>query len=312
MQRNQSIITEFILLGFGELQQQQIFLFLVFFVIYILTMAANILTTLLIVTARYLHTPMYFFLGNLSCLEILYSSTLLPKMLANLLTGDKSISLKGCMTQLYFFAFLGSTECYLLSVMSYDRFLAICRPLHYRTRMKNGLCIQLAVGSWINGIVFTSIYLSLILQLSYCGPNEIDHFFCESLPLISLSCSDTRLVRYASIILGFGFTLPPFALNLLFYMYIIAAIKRIPSNTGRQKAFSTCSSHLIVVSVFYGGLLIACFIPKTEETKTPNKILSLLYTVLPPLFNPFVYSLRNKDVKEGLKKLLGRFFLKKE
>ncbi|XP_053120564.1 olfactory receptor 10A7-like [Hemicordylus capensis] len=306
MQQNQSEITKFILLGFGELHDMQILLSLFFLSIYILTMTANILTVLLIVIDHRLHTPMYFFLGNLSCLETFYCSTTLPKMLASLLTGEKTISFIGCITQLYFVGFLGSTECYLLSAMSYDRFLAICKPLHYTTLMNGKLCVQLAAGSWINGMILTLVYLVLVLQLQYCGPNEIDHFFCESLSLVQISCSYASLVKYASVILAIVFTFPPFLLTLISYVYIIAAILRIPSTTGRQKAFSTCSSHLIVVSIFYGAIIIVYMTPKIEIVIDLNKIFSLLYTVLPPLVNPLIYSLRNKDVKESLRKAAGK------
>ncbi|XP_044305904.1 olfactory receptor 9K2-like [Varanus komodoensis] len=308
MQRNQSEITEFILLGFGDLHRLQIFLFLGFLVIYIFTMVANILTIFLIVIDQHLHTPMYFFLGNLSSLETFYSSTTIPRMLTSFWTGDKTISAKSCFTQLYFFAFLVGTECYLLSVMSYDRFLAICKPLHYATLMTSKLCRQLTGGSWINGITFTSVYLALILQLRYCGTNEVDHFFCDSLALLKISCSDTSLVKYASIILSFGFTFPPFLLTLISYIYIITTILKISSTTGRQKAFSTCSSHLIVVSIFYGALIIVYLTPQTKAVKDLSKIFSLLYTVLPPLINPLVYSLRNKDVKEALRKAVRKVF----
>lgn len=301
MQRNETEIKEFILLGFGALHDLQIFLFLLFLVIYILTMAANIVTFLLVVIDEHLHTPMYFFLGNLSCLETFYSSTTLPRMLTDLLSRDKTISFKCCITQLYFFAFLVSTECYLLSVMSYDRFLAICKPLHYTTIMNGKVCMQLAVASWINGLVFTSLYWALVLQLQYCGHNEIDHFFCESLSLLELSCRNTTLVKLASVVLAFLFTFPPFLLTLLSYIYIIAAILRIPSTTGRQKAFSTCSSHLIVVSLFYGAIIIVYLLPKGDKMGYLNKCLSLFYTVMPPLVNPLIYSLRNKDVKEALR-----------
>ncbi|XP_061448047.1 olfactory receptor 2AP1-like [Rhineura floridana] len=313
MQRNQSEITEFILLGFGDLPHLQISLFLVFLVIYILTMVANILTILLIVIDQHLHTPMYFFLGNLSCLETVYSSTTLPRMLTSLMTGNKTISVKGCHLQLYFFGFLIGTECYLLSVMSYDRFLAVCKPLYYVTLMNSKLCMRLASGSWINGIVFTSIYLVLVLQLHYCSSNEINHFFCESLALVKISCSNASLVTYASVILAFVFTFPPFLLTLTSYIYIIIAIIKIPNTFGRQKAFSTCSSHVIVVSTFYGALIIVYLTPKTETMRDLNKIFSLLYTVLRPLINPLVYSLRNKDVKEAFRKttrkVLGDHFL---
>ncbi|XP_025033381.1 olfactory receptor 2AP1-like [Python bivittatus] len=307
MEWNQSEITEFILLGFGNLHHLRISLFLVFLVIYILTMAANVLIILLIVSDQHLHTPMYFFLVNLSCLEMFCSSTTLPKMLTCLLTGNKTISVQGCFTQVYFLPFFISTECYLLSVMSYDRFLAICKPLHYATLMNSKFCIQLAGCSWINGILFTSLYLFLILQLHFCGVSEIDHFFCESLSLLKISCSDISFVKYASIVLSFGFTFPPFLLILISYMYIIAAILKIPSAIGRQKAFSTCSSHVTVVSVFYGALIIVYLTPKTKAIRELNKYFSLMYTVLSPLINPFVYSLRNKDVKKALRKFQEDF-----
>ncbi|XP_039225365.1 olfactory receptor 5B21-like [Crotalus tigris] len=306
LQRNQTEITEFILLGFGDLHHLQIFLFLIFLVIFISTMVANFLTLLVIVIDQCLHTPMYFFLGNLACLEMIYSSTILPRMIAALMTGDNTISVKGCITQFYFGSFLVCTECYLLSIMSYDRFLAVCKPLHYATVMNSKVCIQLATGSWLNSILAISLYLGLILQLQFCGQNEIDHFFCEALPLLKLSCSDTFLVKLVTFIVVFIITFPPFVSTLISYIYIIVAILKIPSITGRQKAFSTCSSHLIVVSTFYGAIVIVYLIPKTDEVRDFNKIFSLLYTVLPPLLNPLIYSLRNKDVKCALRKAAGK------
>nr|XP_034957538.1 olfactory receptor 1019-like [Zootoca vivipara] len=306
MQRNVSEVTEFILLGFGDLPHLHIFLFLLFLVIYILTIAFNSLMVFLIVTDHHLHTPMYFFLGNLSFLEAVYSSITLPRMLASLLTGDKIISVKGCLTQFFFVGFLIGTECYLLSVMSYDRFLAICRPLYYATLMNGKLCIQLASCSWISSIVLLSICLVFIWQLHYCGSNEIDHFFCESLSLVKISCSDTSLAKYVIVILCFLFSFPPFLLTLISYIYIIAAILKIPSSTGKQKAFSTCSSHVIVVSLFYGTLIIVYVTPKTEAMRDLNKIFSLFYTVFTPLINSLIYSLRNNDVKESFRKATGK------
>ncbi|XP_034278796.1 olfactory receptor 11L1-like [Pantherophis guttatus] len=304
MWRNQTEITEFILLGFGELYHLQIVLFLIFLVIYIMTMAANIIAILLIVNDRHLHTPMYFFLGNLSCLEIFYSSTILPRTLASLLTGDKKISASGCITQLYFFAFLISTECYLLSVMSFDRYLAVCKPLQYATIMNIRVCVQLVIASWLNSMIFTSIFLGMVLKIQFCGPHEIDHFYCDSLPLVKLSCNHINLVKNVTIIVSFIFTFPPFVLTLTSYAYIIITILKIPSTTGRQRTFATCSSHLIVVSIFYGALIIVYLIPKTE-TINLNKLASVLYTVLPPIANPLIYSLRNKDVKEAMKKMMA-------
>ncbi|XP_054849773.1 olfactory receptor 5-like [Eublepharis macularius] len=265
-------------------------------------MAGNLLIVLLVVVDQHLHTPMYFFLGNLSCLEMCYISNILPKMMAGLMTDENMISLTGCYVQFFFFGYLMATECYLLSAMSYDRYLAICKPLHYATNMNTQMCIQLAVCSWVNGLIGTLTMLSVMLQLTYCGPNEINHYFCDSVPLIKLSCSDTGLVELLSFILAFVFTLPPFLLTLTSYIYIITTVLRIPSTTGRKKAFSTCSSHLIVVSTFYGAIMIVYMLPKTEALSDLNKILSLLYTVLPPIANPLIYSLRNKEVKDALRK----------
>ncbi|XP_044305907.1 olfactory receptor 6B1-like [Varanus komodoensis] len=309
MQKNKTGIKEFILLGFGEPQSLHTFLFLIFLLIYIVTLIANFLTVLLIVTARHLHTPMYYFLGNLSCLEILYSSAILPKTMASFWTGDKAISLRGCMLQFYFFSFLVCTECYLLAVMSYDRFLAICKPLHYARIMDGKLCLSLAGGSWINSIVFISIYLPFMLELHYCGSNTIDHFYCESFALIKLSCSHIRILPLVTVILAFLFSFPPFLLTLISYVYIIHTILKIPSITGRQKAFSTCSSHLIVVCLFYGAIIIVIsyyLIPKVEVVRDLSKMFSLLYTVFPPMANPLIYTLRNKDVKDILRKAAGK------
>ncbi|XP_048372563.1 olfactory receptor 11A1-like [Sphaerodactylus townsendi] len=309
MQRNQSEITEFIFLGFGKLHELQLFLFSVFLVLYVSTMAANILTILLIITEQHLHTPMYFFLGNLSCLEMFYSSTIQPKMLASLFTKDEAISLTACLTQLYFCGSLAGTECYLLSVMSYDRYLAICKPLHYATRMSSQMCVQLAACSWINGFVFSFLMLGVMLQLTYCGPNEIDDYYCDSLALTKLACSDRSLAEVVTLFLASAFSLPPFLLTITSYILIITTVFRIPSTTGRKKAFSTCSSHLIVVSTFYGAIMIVYMLPKTDKLSDLNKVLSLSYTVLPPFANPLIYTLRNKEVKEALGKMLRRVLL---
>uniref|UniRef100_A0A8C3XT16 Olfactory receptor n=1 Tax=Chelydra serpentina TaxID=8475 RepID=A0A8C3XT16_CHESE len=298
-QGNQTSITEFILLGFGTLPELQILLFLLFLVIYIATMAGNILIVVLIV---HLHTPMYFFLGNLSCLETFYTSTILPRMLASLLTEDRTISFSGCLTQYYFFGSLGGTECILLSVMSYDRYLAIAKPLQYAARMSDKSCFQLAGGSWLGGFLGNSITVLSISQLTFCGSNDIDHFFCDLIPLVKLSCNDPQLMEILAFTLSLIFLIVPFLLNLMSYISIIATILRIPSSTGRRKAFSTCSSHLIVVTIFYGTLLTVYMFPTTNTLSDFKKVLSVFYTVLTPLVNPIIYSLRNKDVKEALRK----------
>ncbi|KAM6448867.1 olfactory receptor 2AP1-like [Liasis olivaceus] len=269
----------------------------------------NLLVLLLIVLDPHLKRPMYFFLGNLSFLEACYSSNIFPRIISALLTGDRTISFNGCFTQLYFFGLLACAECCLLCVMSYDRYLAICKPLHYAAIMKSWTSIQLAAISWINGFVALTVLLVLMLQLNFCSSNEIDHYFCEYFPILKLSCSDTSMVQMLSFIVAAIFTFPPFLLTLASYIYIIVAILKIPSITGRQKAFSTCSSHLIVVSVFYGALIIVYMTPKAEIRRDMQKFSSLLYTVLPPLVNPFIYSLRNKEVKDALRNNICRNFL---
>ncbi|XP_024071133.2 olfactory receptor 1020-like [Terrapene carolina triunguis] len=308
-QGNQTSITEFILLGFGDLPELQILLFLLFLVIYIATVTGNILIMALVVADRHLHTPMYFFLGNLSCLETCYTSTILPRMLAGPLTGDRTISFNGCVTQYYLFGSLLGTECLLLSVMSYDRYLAICNPLHYAARMSGRACLQLAGGSWIGGFLGNSITTLSISQLTFCGPNGIDHLFCDLIPLVKLSCNDPHLMETLAFILSFLFSLVPFLLTLMSYISIITTILRIPSTTGRQKAFSTCSSHLIVVSIYYATLLIVYMFPTTDILNDFKKVLSVIYAVLTPLVNPLIYSLRNKEVQEALRKACRKFML---
>ncbi|XP_067391443.1 olfactory receptor 6C4-like [Emydura macquarii macquarii] len=299
---NQTAVTEFILLGFGNLPELQNLLFLMFLVIYIVTVAGKILIIALVVADQHLHTPMYFFLGNLSCLETCYSSTILPRMLASFLTGDRTISVKGCIVQFYFFCSLAATECYLLAAMSYDRYLAICKPLHYTAFMNSRVILQLAAGSWILGSLACSSVIYLMSQLIFCGSNEIDHFFCDFTPIIKLSCSANRLVVLLDSILACIFTLPPFLLTVISYIFIISSILRIPSTTGRQKAFSTCSSHLIIVSIFYLTLMVVYMLPNTNQLRVFHKVFSVCYTVLTPLVNPLIYSLRNKEVKEALRK----------
>ncbi|KAM7146162.1 olfactory receptor 10A7-like [Macrochelys suwanniensis] len=308
-QENQTTITEFILLGFGTLPQLQILLFLLFLVIYTVTLAGNILILALIVADQHLHTPMYFFLGNLSCLETSYTSALMPRMLTSLLPGDRTISVHPCLTQLYFFASLAAAECSLLSMMSYDRYLAICKPLHYSALMNGSFCIKLVVGSWIGGFMSAAFLISMMSQLTFCGPNEIDHFFCDFSPIIKLSCSDTHMVEVTAFINSSIFILPPFLLTLASYVCIISTILRIPSITGRKKAFSTCSSHLIVVTIFYGTLVIVYLLSDSDALRDLNKVFSVFYGVLTPLVNPLIYSLRNKEVRQALRKTVSRFFV---
>ncbi|XP_053901022.1 olfactory receptor 6B1-like [Malaclemys terrapin pileata] len=299
---NQTYISEFILLGFGNLPRLHLLLFLLFLVIYILTVAGNILIILLVLTDHHLHTPMYLFLWNLSFLETCYTSNSLPRMLESLLTGNRAISVCGCFIQNYIFGLLAGSESYLLSAMSYDRYLAICRPLHYAALMNRRFCLQLVAASWISGLLGNSIILYVLSRLVFCGPNKIDHFFCDLIPVIKLSCSDTHLMELVVFLLSSIFSLPPLLLTLSSYLCILSAILRIPSTTGRQKAFSTCSSHLIVVTLFYGTIIIVYLLPKNNALRDLNKVFSLFYTVLTPMANPFIYTLRNKEVKNVLSK----------
>ncbi|XP_028560113.2 olfactory receptor 2AP1-like [Podarcis muralis] len=300
-EENQTAPVAFILLDFNNDDLQMLFSIL-FLTIYLVTMAGNILIIILVVTDQHLHTPMYFFLGNLSCLETCYSSTIMPRMLVSFLTGDSTISIKGCFTQLYFFGSLAAAECYLLAVMSYDRYLAICKPLHYTILMNDRICILLIVGPWIIACLAMSPIIFFMSQLNFCGPNKINHFFCDFTPMVRLSCNETDLIETTTFILSSIGTLAPFVITVSSYVYIIKNILRIPSTTGKQKAFSTCSSHLTVVACFYGSLMIVYVLPNMSSLSDLKKFFSLFYTLLTPLVNPLVYSLRNKEVKEAIKK----------
>ncbi|KAM6451679.1 olfactory receptor 11A1-like [Liasis olivaceus] len=300
---NQTNIASFILLGFADHPELHNLLFLAFLAIYMITMAGNLLLIVLVASDFHLHTPMYFFLGNLSCLEICYTSTLLPRMLFNLLTGKRAISVNGCLLQYYFFGSLASTECYLLAAMSYDRYLAICRPLLYPSIMNRKLCFQLIAATWVSSVMANGILMCLMAQLSFCGPNIIDHYFCDFFPMEKLSCSDTRLIELVTFLMTFGFTITPFLLTLVSYFCIIENILKIPSTTEKQKAFSNCSSHLMVVGIFYGTIIIVYMLPDIPILRQLNKVFSIFYTVLTPLVNPLIYSLRNKEVHKALRRV---------
>ncbi|KAM6448823.1 olfactory receptor 11A1-like [Liasis olivaceus] len=301
---NKTGITEFILLGLWNSSEFQPFLFMTFLVIYLVTITGNILIIVLVVVDQHLHTPMYFFLGNLSCLETCYTSSILPKMLTSLLNGDRTISVSGCLSQYYFYGSCVGIETFLLAAMSYDRYLAICSPLFYASIMNRKFCFQLIAGAWINGLMVNSIVVFLLAQFSFCGSNAIDHYFCELTPLEKLTCSDPTLFKLIVLLLSFIFTIPPFLLTISSYVYIIASIARMQSTIGRQKAFSTCSSHLTVVCLFYGTIIIIYLLPDTPTLRQLNKIFAIFYTILTPLANPLIYTLRNKEVHQALRRVL--------
>ncbi|XP_063158176.1 olfactory receptor 1E16-like [Candoia aspera] len=300
---NQTSITEFLLEGFGNLPELQPLLSLFFLIIYLATVTGNLLIILLVVADHHLHTPMYFFLANLSCLETCYSSIILPQMLANLFSGQKSISFMGCMIQFYLFGSCVGIETYLLAAMSYDRYLAICRPLLYASIMNRKLCFQLIASTWISSMMANGILMCLMAQLSFCGPNIIDHYFCDFFPMEKLSCSDTRLIELITFLMTFGFTITPFLLTLISYFCIIENILKLSSTTEKKKAFSNCSSHLMVVGIFYGTIIIVYMLPDIPILRQLNKVFSVFYTVLTPLVNPLIYSLRNKEVRKALRRV---------
>ncbi|XP_028358953.1 olfactory receptor 11A1-like [Phyllostomus discolor] len=303
---NQTAVVEFVLRGFSSIWQLNIFLFMMFLVFFILIVSGNILIVLLVLFNYHLHTPMYFFLVNLSFLEIWYTANIVPKMLLIIIAEQNTISVAGCLAQFYFFGSLAATECLLLAVMSYDRYLAICQPLHYPILMTGPLCARLVASSWFCCFLLTAITMALLSRLPFCGPNEIDHFFCDFTPLVRLSCTDTSLTETIAYATSSAVTLVPFLLISASYSCILAAVLRIPSGTGRQKAFSTCSSHLTSVTVFYGTLIATYLVPSANSPQLLRKGSSLLYTILTPMFNPIIYSLRNRDIHEALKNCLRK------
>ncbi|XP_066461046.1 olfactory receptor 6B1-like [Eleutherodactylus coqui] len=303
---NQTNVKEFIILAFSNIQEYQKFLYALFLIIYITTLTVNIFLITIIRFGQQLHKPMYFFLGNLSFLELGYISVTVPKIIVDIPRQRKSISFSGCMAQLFFFTFLGATETILLAIMSFDRFLAVCYPLRYTSIMSHRVCFILAAMSWVLGFLTTSFPIIRISQLPFCSDNVINHFFCESAPLLKLSCSDPYFEELTVIICASSVILCSLLLTLMSYGYILQTILRISSATGKQKAASTCASHLIVVTTFYSTAFVMYLKPTASEGSL-NKVMALFYAVFTPLINPFIYSLRNKEVKEALV-----LFLKKQ
>ncbi|XP_004708561.2 olfactory receptor 10AG1-like [Echinops telfairi] len=301
---NVTALMEFVLLGFADLPHLQWFLFALFLTIYIIILMSNGTIFLITKLDPALQSPMYFFLGNFSFLETCYVSVTLPRMLMNLGTQRRRISLIACAIQMFFVLLTGGTECLLLAVMAYDRYVAICHPLHYPLIMNHRLCIQLVTGSWIFGIPIDIGQTYKIFSLSFCGSNQINHFFCDIPPILNLACVDTFINVILIYIQDVFFGIVPFLLILGSYSKIISTILKLPSATGQAKAFSTCSSHLIVVLLFFGSGLITYVRPTTSHSGGTGKVFSLCYSILTPMLNPMIYSLRNKDVIMALRKLL--------
>ncbi|XP_053319928.1 olfactory receptor 5AS1-like [Spea bombifrons] len=304
MKDNHTTVTEFLLMGFQNLHSFHIPLFLLLIFLYSVTVTGNLLIIMLVSVNQQLKCPMYFFLSHLSLCDILISSNVGPNTLQVILTGRCPISALGCLIQLYFFGASALIECCLLTVMSYDRYLAICNPLRYPSIMNVKLPYYLAIWCWTAGFALSFITEVLVFELEFCGPNIIDHFFCDLAPLLELSCSDTSLVEIQVSINVILIVISQLVIVVATYICIFSSIFRISTSTGRQKTFSTCSSHLAVVSIYYGTLITLYMAPSRGYSLELNKALSLLNTVLTPLFNPIIYSLRNKDIRKAIIKFL--------
>uniref|UniRef100_A0A8D0L4G2 Olfactory receptor n=1 Tax=Sphenodon punctatus TaxID=8508 RepID=A0A8D0L4G2_SPHPU len=298
---NQTPVTEFILLGFGNLPIQ-VSLFILFLTMYLITMTGNIIIIITLRMDSRLHTPMYFFLGNLSLLDMGYTSVTVPKLLSILLMEVHTISFAGCFLQSYFFFFLGTAECLLLAVMAYDRYVAICHPLRYLVIMSKQVCVLLVMGSWTGGCLTPLVAVILVVRLPFCGPNVINHFFCDIPPLLKLACMDTYVVQKTVFMLSAMVILTTFLSTVVSYIYIGITIMRIPSSQGRSKAFSTCASHLTVVSLYYGTVIFMYVSPTTRSSFNMNKIIAVVYSVVTPMLNPMIYSLRNQEMKIAMKR----------
>ncbi|XP_004688123.1 PREDICTED: olfactory receptor 10R2-like [Condylura cristata] len=305
-QANFSSVTEFLLLGFSNLGEIQIFLFAIFLCLYLIILSGNITIITVIRLDRSLHIPMYFFLGILSISETCYTFVILPKMLINLLSLLRTISFLNCATQMFFFLGFAITNCMLLGVMGYDRYAAICHPLRYPVLMNWQVCGQLAVACVVIGFLFSLTGSLLVFKLPFCGPNKINHYFCDISPIIRLACTDTYVNELVIFIGGVVALMVPLTFICISYGFIVHTILKIPSAEGKRKAFSTCASHLTVVIVHYGCASFVYLRPSTKYSFSKDRLVTVTYTVVTPLLNPMVYSLRNKDVQVAIRKVIGR------
>ncbi|KAM5171553.1 olfactory receptor 1M1-like [Mantella aurantiaca] len=308
MERNNvSSITKIHLLGFQTPHSLRFLIFFLYLMVYCVTICGNLLIIILVSFSKSLHCPMYFFLTQLAMSDILLITDILPNMLHAVLVKDIQISFSDCISQFYFFAISDVSECLLLTVMCYDRYLAICKPLHYSLTMNFNFCWILIITCWVSSVLSVLIYIVMVLQLKFCDLDIVDHFFCDLDPILQLSCSDTTIIRFEATLLSAIFVVIPFSITIVSYVHIIITIFKIPSVTGRKKVFSTCSSHLTVVFIFYGTLVCVYLIPSKGQLGNITKFLSLLYTVGTPLMNPIIYSLRNKDLRKVADKLINQF-----
>ncbi|XP_004453903.1 olfactory receptor 6Z7-like [Dasypus novemcinctus] len=301
---NMTRVQEFVLLGLSTRMGIRGALFAIFLTLYLLTLLENTLIIYLIFSHSELRKPMYFFLGNLSCLEMCYVSVTMPSLLVGLWTGPCHVPFTACMTQLFFFISLICTECTLLASMAYDRYVAICRPLQYPLLMRPQVCLGLAMASWLGGLLVSVIKTACIASLSYCGPNVLNHFFCDVSPLLNLSCTHVSLTELVDFISAIVILWGSLLVTMASYVAIGRAVLHMPSAAARRKAFSTCTSHLVVVGIFYSATLFIYARPSRVEAMDLNKVLSVIYTVVTPMCNPIIYCLRNRDVQAALHKTL--------
>ncbi|EPQ17677.1 Olfactory receptor-like protein DTMT [Myotis brandtii] len=306
--RNQTAITEFLLQGLPMESERKNLFFALFLVMYVTTVLGNLLIIFLIRLDSQLHTPMYLFLSNLSFSDLCFSSVTMPKLLQNMQSQVPSIPYTGCLTQMYFFLFFGDLESFLLVAMAYDRYVAICFPLHYTTIMSPKLCLSLVALSWGLTTLDAMLHTLLMARLCFCADNVIPHFFCDMSALLKLSCSDTQVNELVIFIMGGLILVIPFLLIILSYAGIVLSILKVPSARGIYKAFSTCGSHLAVVSLFYGTVIGLYLCPSTDNSTLKDMVMAMMYAIVTPMLNPFIYSLRNRDMKGAL----GKVFFKKK
>ncbi|XP_008508141.2 olfactory receptor 1f45-like [Equus przewalskii] len=303
---NRTGVTGFLLLGLSGQSEQEELLLGLFLWMYLVTIMGNFLIILAISCDSHLHTPMYFFLANLSCVDICFSSVTIPKMLVNHISGSKSISYVECMTQIYFFITFINMDGFLLSVMAYDRYTAVCRPLHYTVIMRPKLCVLLVAASWVITNLHALLHTLLMVRLTFCSHNAVHHFFCDPYPILKLSCSDTFINDLMVFTVGGLMFLTPFTCIIVSYAYIFSNVLKLPSARGIRKALSTCGAHLTVVSLFYGAIL-GVYMRPSSSYSVQDTVATVIFTVVTPLVNPFIYSLRNRDMKGALRKLTVRF-----
>ncbi|XP_075131766.1 olfactory receptor 10A7-like [Leptodactylus fuscus] len=307
-EENQTQVTQIRLLGFRDLHKYKPLLFIVFLLTYIFILVGNLLIILLVTTIDHLKTPMFYFLKHLSTADILITTTIVPVMLDMIFSDQGILSIWGCMIQLYFFSIFGLVQCLIIAIMSYDRYLAICHPLRYSSLISPDLCLRLVVVSWLIVNVATSSEVFVLIQYNYCGLNSIDHFFCDFGPILDLTTSDTSILILQDIVATAVIIFSPFAFIIVTYCCIFFTIIKMSSAYGKRKAFSTCSSHLTTVFLYYGSLMTVYMVPADEGSSNINKYISLLYTVMTPLLNPIIYSLRNNEIKRAMQKLISQIY----